>query len=339
MLGDFVTDTGPGMANKMIRRGLVNNKNVVYSNGKNKITRIIEMFSKLLMSDCICLCSLSRANVIAIKLAKLLNKKTFYVMHGYSTYESQINHENIANDKLKRIHDLEKYIFQNVDKIFCVSEIFMKFMKNAEPDYADKFDYNYNGVDIEEIERIASVLKIQKKMNQIVSLGGGMRLKNNLVICQAINKLNQEKQLGLEYIVIGLPQTDKKQICSYEFVTYYDKLPHEKVLEILAESFLYIQNSNFETFGLAIIEAMATDCNLLISDNIGAIGVLKTIESSDLIFNTTDVDEIAEKIEILLANSNVRRLQQGLDRNEVGYAEAAELLFGKILDTWENSND
>ena len=332
LVGDFVSNSGPAIANKMLRKGLAN-RQVLYSDAKNKLTRILEIFVKTLMADCVCFCSYSKANYTGIRIARLLNKKVFYIMHGYRTFENKINKENISGDELRKINESEKYLFKNVDKVFCVSAKFMEFMKQTEPDYAHKFDYNNNGIDIARIEQNASLYSTHKKSNQIISIGGGMRQKNNLTICKAIDKLNQEKGLDLNYIVIGLPYTDKKEICSYEFVTYYEKLPYEQVLRILADSYLYIQNSCFETFGLAVIEALISNCNLLISNNIGAIGVIDTIESGDLIYDTADVDEIAGKIERIMHSGNVKRLQDGLDRGTLDYNQAGENLINKIIDT------
>ena len=35
MVGDFQTNTGPGIANKMIRNGFKNKRNVIYSNSNS----------------------------------------------------------------------------------------------------------------------------------------------------------------------------------------------------------------------------------------------------------------------------------------------------------------
>ncbi|SHK14397.1 Glycosyltransferase involved in cell wall bisynthesis [Hathewaya proteolytica DSM 3090] len=332
-VGDYSNNTGPSIANKIIRRGLENNKNMLYSDAKNKIMRVLELIIKTMRADYVCLCSFSKSNIICIKIAKLFNKKVLYLMHGYSTYESKINNKAITKEKLKSINDFEKYIFKNVDRVFCVSMKFMEYMKKEEPEYADKFDYNFNGIDIEKIKSIVLTHNSNKKNNQIVSIGGGVRQKNNLMICEAIDKLNKEKKMNLKYIVIGQAGTDKEQICSYDFVTYYDKLTHEKVLYILSESYLYIQNSEFETFGLAIIEALICNCNLLISNNIGSMDIIETIENGDIIFNNKNNDEIAEKIEKLLIRANQSRLKKGLNIQQIHFKASAMSLVDKIYNS------
>ncbi len=330
-VGDFKSNTGPAMANKAIRKGLLRNKNIFFSDASNKVTRVLEIVVKTLLSDGICFCSFSKANRFGIRVAKLFNKKTFYLMHGYSTLENRINNNNISEDQIMKINRYEKYIFRSVNRIFCVSEAFMNYMKDAEPEFKEKFDYNYNGLDLNKIKNSTEKYSANKNPRQIVSIGGGMKQKNNLAVCAAIDKLNKEKNMNLKYIVIGLPYTDKEKICSFDFVTYYDELPHEKVLEILAESYLYVQNSSFETFGLALIEALYANCNLLVSNKVGAIGVIKNITDTDLIFDQNNIEEIASKIEKILNSGNAKRLYNGVLENVIGLERAAESLVNKII--------
>jgi len=324
-------NTGPGIANKMMRKGLGNKNEFMYSDGNNKISRVFEMLFKILLSDYVCFCSPSKLNIIGIKIAKLFKKKTFYIMHGYLTYENEINNLEYDKKRIKTVNDFEKYIFRNVNKVYCVSQKFMEYMKEVESEFKDKFDYNYNGLNLNEIEEMTEKYEIINKKKQIISIGGGMRRKNNLIVCKAIEKLNQEKGMDLTFVVIGLPYTDKEEICNHKFVTYYDKLPHEEVLKLMGESYLYIQNSSFETFGLAVIEALFSNCNLLISDRVGSIGVLKSIEERDLIFNTEDIEEISEKIENIFREGNAEKLQQGIDKQEIDSNNTAKLLISKIL--------
>lgn len=328
-VGDFKKNTGPGIANSAIRKGLLN-YNMMYSDANNKISRVFEMIIKTIRADCVCFCSPSKANIIGLRIAKFFNKKSFYVMHGYLTLESKINNESICQKEIEKINYFERYIFKNVERVYCVSEAFMNYMKDIEPEFKEKFDYNYNGLDLDKIKNSTEKYSENKKKEQIVSIGGGMKQKNNLAVCKAIDMLNKEKNMNLKYIVIGLPYTDKKEICSYDFVTYYDELPHEKVLEILAESYLYVQNSTFETFGLALIEALFSKCNLLVSNTVGAIGVIKTIKNDDLILDQTNVEEIASKIKNIISFGNADRLYDGVLTDTIEFENAAKSLIDKM---------
>ncbi|WP_161568857.1 glycosyltransferase family 4 protein [Exiguobacterium sp. SH5S13] len=328
-MGDFNSDTGPSIANRMLVKGL-EDFDICYSKARTKPMRIVEMIFKTLRSDCICFSSYSKMNFLGIKIANILNKKTFYIMHGYRTYEYKINKEFYNENELARINNDEKKLFGSVDKVFCVSKKFMNYMKKAEPEYKEKFDYNYNSIYFDEVVYSETDLMNGKKNNQIVSIGGGMKQKNVLKICHAIEQLNNNEKMGLKLIVIGSPYTDKDKICSYDFVTYHDKLPHKKVLEILSESGLYIQNSTFETFGLAVIEALNSKCNLLLSNNIGIVDLMLTIKDSDIIYDVYDENEIARKIRYVLENNNVNDLKSGFSTDEILYKTSSKNLYDKI---------
>lgn len=330
-LGDFKSDTGPGIANKLLKKGFSNIENVKFSYSNLLIMRILEIIINTIRFDKICICSFSKINYIAIFLAKLFQKEIFYIMHGCASYENSIN--NIVQNKkeIKKINKLEKYIIKNSKKVFCVSKKFMEFMVDRELNYSSKFDYIYNGIDIDEIEKITSLYKEKKIKNQIVSIGGGMRQKNNLTVCKAIDILNSKYGMNLKYVIIGLPYTDKNEICKYDFVEYYDYLPHDKVLQILGQSILYIQNSIFETFGLSIVEALFSGCNLLISNNIGVIDLINNLEGNDVIYNTMDVDEIVCKIRYILNNNNSIRISRNIKRDEISPNKTSKMLYQKII--------
>ena len=63
---------------------------------------------------------------------------------------------------------------------------------------------------------------------------------------------------------------------------------------------IYIQNSIFETFGLAILEAAYCGCKLLVSNCAGALDCIDNMEDYNIIFDNNDVKEIKKKILILL---------------------------------------
>lgn len=181
-------------------------------------------------------------------------------------------------------------MFQLADKIICVSEKFCEYMKSECPNLEEKIDFVNNGIEkIEEIEH-------KDKSNDIftiISVGGGVKLKNNLTVCKAINEI---KDIKIKFIVIGKLGKDGEKIKKYDFVEYYENLPHEEVLRKMRESDLYIQNSYIETFGLSIFEAISQGCKILVTKNVGALSIIKKIKDDMLINDNNDVKEIEKKI-------------------------------------------
>lgn len=328
-VGDFKSENGPAIANKATRKGLENENGILYSDAISKVGRIIELIIKTLLCKYIVFCSSSQLNVYAIKFSKLLNKKIFYIMHGYESYEYKMNNNNIEDDKYRSIKKYEKFIFENSDKIFCVSKTFMDFMIENESKYKYKFDYNFNGVNLDELKKLNNK-STEKNIYQIVSIGGGMKRKNNIAVCKAISIINERYNLNLKYIVIGAEGTDKDEICKYDFVEYYEKLTHTAVIEIMNKSKIYIQNSYFETFGISILEALYSGCDCLVSQYVGSKDLLNNIEENDIIFNPDDYNEIAIKILNIFKIQNNKKLIENFREDIVLPLNSSNQLLKKI---------
>ncbi|WP_231286967.1 glycosyltransferase [Aerococcus sp. Group 1] len=88
-----------------------------------------------------------------------------------------------------------------------------------------------------------------------------------------------------------------------------------------------MQNSYFETFGLAVLEALFNGNNLLISKNVGARDVLENLQNSDVINDNQNIEEITEKIKNILVNSNNRRLYNGLNQEKISPENVAYDLY------------
>ena len=287
-VGDMLNYTGPAMVNKSYYPYLKEKMHFCFSN--NKLFRTIHYIIHICFVKSVIISGYSKLNILLLKLAKLLNKRTFYLMHGF-IYE-EVKYQNIDNkqEKINREYEL----LNKVENIICVSEFFSKYLKKIYPEFNKKIIYVNNGIDINISEK-----RVQHDTFTIMSVGGGVSQKNNLKVCQAISKLN----IDIKFIVVGSDGMDGNKIKEYPFVKYYESLPHNEVLEKMSESDLYIQNSYFETFGLAIMESLECGCDLLISKNVGALSVLKNVTDNDIINDVDNIDEIALKIENKINNS------------------------------------
>ena len=88
LLGDLKSDNGPGNANKQIKEALLLKYKVDYSKQNGKIGRIAEMYKGIKWSDLLLICSSSKINYLAVRLAKKMGKKIVYLMHGNCMYRN-----------------------------------------------------------------------------------------------------------------------------------------------------------------------------------------------------------------------------------------------------------
>lgn len=313
LVGDFESDNGPGTANKQILQSLTNAHCVRLSKAKSKEGRVREVLFNSIFADAIVICSKSQLNYMVVKVAKKLHKKIFYVMHGCSSFEKKINDPLINDDEINKLKSYEKFIVENTDKTICVSKYFMDFMKHRMPKCETKFDYIFNCVDIKKIlhNRIENI----SRREQIVSIGGGLKEKNILTIAEA--SLDFNKKIPVK--VIGADDVDSARIKSLPNTEWLGLISHEDVFQVLSESRIYVQNSTFETFGLAAIEALYCGCDLLISDRMGCKDLFSNLTEYDVIKNVKDKDEISQKLQYLYNHGNNQRLMNGFKKEYVSH--------------------
>lgn len=316
LLGDFISDNGPGNANKQIKEALMSSSKfkIKCSKADNKIGRILETVNLVIWSDVLMICSRSQLNYFAIKIATIMNRKILYLAHGCVSYEMKINNPTISHDEILRAVSYEKYVYDKANRIVCVSKKAMKFMSLQFPEYADKFDYIYNIVNIDAITTCCN--PSLEKEKKVLTVGGGLRRKNNYSVAKAMH-LVEEKCGNVPFIVVGEKSLDGDKIEKFPEVQYIKHLPHEELIELMGQCSLYVQNSTFETFGLAIIEALAAGADVLMSANVGCIDLFNTIQDSDIIYDVNDIDEISKKIVWQLENGNNERLWNGMDKEMV----------------------
>ncbi len=289
-VGDFYSNSGPANVNKYFLK--MNNGFYKYSLAKNKFARIFELIYKTLTSDIICFCSFSHINLFGMKLCKIFNKKSVYLMHGLLEKEKEfrvIDNRDIL---------VEEKMLNDVDKIICVSIKYKNLIKTY---YSKKnIQHVFNGIDsIHMLNMTTTIYKNNDKFI-IFSTGGDNKQKNNIKVCEAIaSRSNLSK--SVLYIIAG--NLDNKDFfAKYDFVKFTGNIEHEECVAIMKKANLYIQNSYLESFGLSIIEALLQGCDLLISNNIGAIDILDVNDESK-IFDNDNINEIANKIEYKLQHN------------------------------------
>ncbi|HDR7703267.1 TPA: glycosyltransferase family 4 protein [Bacillus thuringiensis] len=320
-VGDLIGNVGPANVNKALKKNLPNS--TMFLEKRSIIGRVFELVVKIRKADAVLFSGMSKINIIGFRISKLLGIKSAYLMHGCRNIEGKINGNYNQNDV-----DVENKVLELAPIIICVSENFMYWMKENYPQYEDKLTYVNNGIDWENLTA-AKKTSIEREENTLMAVGGGVPLKNIKSICKAIDLINQKDQMNLQLIVIGNEGKDLEEILSFPFVQYYQKVPHEEMPYYYQRAKLFVQNSSFETFGLAPIEALVNGCNLLVSKETGAKSIIPHLEDNDIVYDNYNVNEISKKIKFLLANSNNKKLISSMNPN----VTSVEFAAIQIVDT------
>jgi glycosyltransferase involved in cell wall biosynthesis len=174
--------------------------------------------------------------------------------------------------------------------------------------------------------------------NFILSVGTLESRKNQLALLQAL----YSKDIKVPVVFVG------KQTASYmaemnrfiaeneldSQVKFLSNIPESDLAALYQSAILSVYISVFEGFGLPVIESMASGCPVITS----SVSVLpETAGDAAVLCNPAKVEEIAQKVAILLENENFRNemIEKGAKRANLfhpeNYAQKLISLYAEVL--------
>lgn len=295
--GDAADNNGPSNINKGIIDSL--SSSFVFVPNRGKYYGFLIGIWKLLWVDVLVVSNVSRKGCVLGTVAKMLGKPLVFIMHGCGMYETSLNYASYPDNRLA----WEASLLENADLLLPVSKKFMYWVHGYYPQYAHKTKYIYNGIDGTIFHR---VFHEPKRTGSVAVSGGLTPLKNNMPVLQAVEALR-----GKAFLTIYGAPADAEGT----YVRKVGSLPHDQFLQELAGEQLFVLNSVFETFSIAVMEALACGCSILVSEVAGITDLL-ALEETDIIHDPMDVEEIRRKMEYLLEHPNNERLRSSFDIRE-----------------------
>ena len=208
--------------------------------------------------------------------------------------------------------ELEKG-YANAKKIACRSEALKtKFLK-LYPEYGFKTFVCYSGIREEFIKKHSWS---PQNPPRVLSCAHLIKRKNIDKVIKACENIN----VKLTIIGSGKEFSRLKRISSKPL--FLGELPHDKVLEEMRKSDIFVLPSTNETFGMVYLEAMASGCITVCSENDGIAGIIKD-EQNGFFWK----DNIIEKIisssdnEKILSNSYKTIQNYTLEKACLNYLE------------------
>jgi len=133
-----------------------------------------------------------------------------------------------------------------------------------------KIQVIHNGVDIRRIENIRKKIEYKREEKfKIVYVGRLIKLKNVINLLYSFNRIKDNR---IELIIIGdgnersFLDEESKTLGIDKYVKITGEIPRDKVYEYLLNSDLFVSISKREGFPVAVIEAMACSCPVILSD-------------------------------------------------------------------------
>jgi len=235
-----------------------------------------------------------------------------------------------------------KNLIKKVNKVIVPSEFLkLKVLDHGFP--SDKITLLHHGVDL--IKFTAS--KTNPEYGHIVFVGRLLEIKGLNYLIEAISKIkNKHPEIFLTVIGEGPMQKEFEKQAETQLMTGFQFLgakPHEIVRIFLERSYIFcmpsisLPSGQTEAFGLVFAEAQAMGIPIVSFNSGGIPEVVKNGETGILV-EEKNVDKLADAIQILMQNRNLRNKMgmAGRKRVELYFDlkkqnEKLEILYDEIL--------
>jgi len=269
--------------------------------------------------DIVHLHSLGALLEVAIALS-FFSRSTFVVTcHGHLSHYSK----NGFKRMLRRLIEIPAFL--SVDRIVTVSEelkkIFPRFVSN-------KVTTIYNGVHVE--VKTTDDASNQDVINLIYA-GRLAKVKNLGTVIHAIKLIEDQLTVTLRFQIFGGGPEEENLKClvsdlrvksEINFIGYVDD-----VRSYYKNGHIFILPSEYEGISIALLEAMAEALAVIVT-NVGGNPEVVEQEISGIIFEYNDISGLADAIEKLAYNDNLR------DQLRFNGFERVKTLFNIEVATW-----
>lgn len=216
-----------------------------------------------------------------------LNVKLVYTEHSTT---------NKRRDKVF-FRPIEKFIYKRYDKIISISEQTQLTLQKWLCCYDNRFVVINNGADVESFSKVKS----EVSPKSLIMISRFVPSKNQETVIRALKLLDSDVILRL--VGDGENLENCKLLAKQEGVEnrvlFLGKCSN--VVELISESYIGIQSSNWEGFGLTAVELMAAGKPVVASD---VDGLKQVVDGAGLIFKRGNERDLAKCIRSLLENQS-----------------------------------
>lgn len=222
----------------------------------------------------------SKVAIALVALKKILRFKLVYTVHGIVKKEHSINKTFSKNSVW-----IEELLLRNCDSIVCVSEDSVSELRSFYPNLKiEKIKIINNAV---EIPKEYKKIDIYKSFNlipekKLILTVGTRKMKNTHLILEAFST-DKELMNKSQLLVVGDYKDDysKDLVEKYEnfsSIKFIDYVDPDILYNIYNATDLYVQLSQFETFGISLIEALLFGSTVIVNENLPIANYFKDTE-------------------------------------------------------------
>jgi len=220
----------------------------------------------------------------------------------------------------------ERYVLSKIPNIIVTTPYSKDVVKNMTN---SKVYVVPNGIDFDYIQNI----RLEHRLNHpsVLFVGGLGKVKGIDILLKAVPIIGG-KIPNLHLYIGGLGREEIKlrrlikELKIEEKVKFLGFLSGEEKYAYYKSADIYVQPSRHETFGVALLEAMACG-KPVVASNVGGIPFVVEDGVTGLLFECGDVEDLAGKVILLLRDEGLRNRM-----GEAGKKRAMEFTWGKVAE-------
>lgn len=222
------------------------------------------------------------------------------------TFHAKVTDATISRAILKIVNPYLKSVLKYLHVLSAVSDAGAEYVANMTN---EPITIIPNGIDLTKYKKQPK--KPHKDQKTILYIGRLERRKGAKYLLQAYQLLEQDNNVKLIIAGDG-PDREKLELLAEDLklrrVDFLGYVSEELKLKLLAEADLFCSPALFgESFGIVLLEAMATGTVSVAGNNTGYTGLMQGLGALSIV-NPEDITEFARRLDLLLNQEQLRKL-------------------------------
>ncbi|HEX5744127.1 MAG TPA: glycosyltransferase family 4 protein [Candidatus Saccharimonadales bacterium] len=169
-----------------------------------------------------------------------------------------------------------------------------------------------NGIDLKKYSKVTPKKKFNEENPTVLFIGRLEGRKGVKYLLSAFRRFAQDNPHARLVIVGDGPERERLELLAEDLeidnVTFMGHVSEERKLELLAEAELFCSPALFgESFGIVLLEAIATGTICIAGNNSGYVGVMRDMGALSLV-NPEDTEEFARRMHAFTHQKDLRKL-------------------------------
>ncbi|MEO8146883.1 MAG: glycosyltransferase [Bacteroidia bacterium] len=254
----------------------------------------------------------------------------------------------IVSDSIKHPYDFKitREIFRSADKSIVVSRIFKDILVDALRLHPDYFEVVHNMVSYLFFESFKSKLFVPGEDFIFLTNSFLKKRKNHKLLFDALKILLQRKHhIKLKVGGYGPEEDDLRMYVEQQqldkHVEFLGQLSRQQVKEQIDNCHAFVLPSIFETFGIVLIESLASGRPVVSTDSKGPRDIIN--DSNGIITTSFDAADLADAMELVMLNYSSYDQKKISDDCRINFSEksiTAKLIriYEEVLDNRKKGN-